>query len=80
MIKGLKKVGELAIQISGGRTFQTGGGNSFCKGRQMVACQVCLRQSKQARAEQLQQRQPGMEELEVRSEIRGPLPIGRGAQ
>lgn len=69
MIKGLKKVGELAIRISGGRTFQTGGGNSFCKGRQMVACQVCLRKSKQARAEQLQQRKSGMEELEVRLEI-----------
>lgn len=52
MIKGLKKVGELAGQISGGSTFQRGGGSSLSKGRQMVACQVCLRESKQARAEQ----------------------------
>lgn len=44
MIKGLKKVRELAIQLSGGRTLQRGGENSLSKDLQMVAWQVCLKE------------------------------------
>lgn len=50
-------MGESVIQISGGRAFQRGRGNSSSKGLRMVAYQVSLRKSKKARAERLEQRE-----------------------